>query len=251
MWCASCNQEVPAIASNSKDRSDSFTVCARCGSKLDPSTTKNSLFRIDEGHATTTAQSATAEPLPGRGAEMAKPDEHQDTLDANSGFESLHGISLDSELDYGDAGPTDDLMQARVAVNSYRVADINEHTVVERSPTEIRRTDPPIHAQTQHAPFTANPKKRLISSTTIFFGVLLLSFGGALASWSALSGRTALWQIALPAFLLGQGVLLLGMMYQLERILAENRRTQKTVVQLQKVTSQLSQNPSVREPTTF
>ena len=60
-------------------------------------------------------------------------------------------------------------------------------------------------------------------------GLALFACGAVLLGWSFAAGRSDLWPIGLPLALGGQAGLIVGLVLQLEGLWQSNRRTEKTL----------------------
>jgi hypothetical protein len=74
--------------------------------------------------------------------------------------------------------------------------------------------------------------------STLSLGTASFACGGILLGWSAATGRQELWTIGLPAALVGQIMLLVGLVLQLDRLWHENRAA---AAKLDDVDEQLSE----------
>lgn len=66
----------------------------------------------------------------------------------------------------------------------------------------------------------------------LMLGMMAFTCGAVLLGWSFVTGRGDLWTYGLPAVLAGQGLLVLGLVLQLEGLWQSNRDTRETLADL-------------------
>lgn len=74
---------------------------------------------------------------------------------------------------------------------------------------------------------------------TLMLGMMAFTCGAVLLGWSFATGRGDLWTYGMPAVLAGQGLLVLGLILQLEGLWQSNRDTRETLVDLDREVSEL------------
>ena len=117
---------------------------------------------------------------------------------------------------------------------------------------EITRLDPPhLNAPSWHVPEKASPKplhrkprrraqtaksSGSLAWSALSVGTMVLVCGAILLVWAVASDRGELWAVGLPAAVIGQVVLLIGLVLQLDRLWRDSRaaaaRLSKVDVQL-------------------
>lgn len=235
MWCEKCNQDVPGISAR---RADGGIVCARCGVEL----SDQSAVRLDTAHTVTTnpapaADTPNAPPVATVLPPLPVSPDYVGTSD--------HGF-VDDGVDWDDAPwiPNDDLVRAKIAVNSYQSYTRDGVDITVRSPlqdsfdqqqdlghqADFRRHD----AVPGDLDRSKSGDHQLANGSSIRWfglcaGIAVFAFGGILTSWSLFSNRPDLWRIGLPSFLFGQAILMLGLVFQLERLWQSHRRIESSL----------------------
>ncbi|NIL95667.1 MAG: hypothetical protein GTO53_00515 [Planctomycetales bacterium] len=227
MWCKHCRQDVPAIAvaentltaDGSTDRSEGAAVsqpqavtgkgkgtphsapsstapatahfvCARCGEVI---ATAPPIRPADEGVE-------GSEPLMATGASASS---------TCSAFQTWEW-ELDQELH-----DVQHLLQSRAGnseVPAERRATLYDeiHQALEVAPAAI---DPAVILPTTAEVSGTDGEKSapFLPWLVVAIGLMVLTCGGVLLGWSAVTGRGELWQAGLPIALAGQAVLLIGL----------------------------------------
>jgi hypothetical protein len=73
----------------------------------------------------------------------------------------------------------------------------------------------------------------------LMLGMMTFTCGAVLTVWSFVAGRDDLWTYGLPAVLAGQGLLVLGLVLQLEGLWQNNRDTRETLDDLDRELAEL------------
>jgi hypothetical protein len=73
----------------------------------------------------------------------------------------------------------------------------------------------------------------------LMLGMMTFTCGAVLTVWSFVTGRDDLWTYGLPAVLAGQGLLVLGLVLQLEGLWQNNRDTRETLDDLDRELNEL------------
>ncbi|MCE9525198.1 MAG: hypothetical protein K8R36_04000, partial [Planctomycetales bacterium] len=82
------------------------------------------------------------------------------------------------------------------------------------------------------APPEKPEKSGTLAWTCLSLGVMALACGGVLIAWSLIAGRDDLWSIGLPLAVVGQGVLVIGLLLQLDGLWQSSKKTEETLTQL-------------------
>lgn len=204
MWCSVCQQDVPAVPvpGDSTQRG-----CARCHGQL--------------------AKRAAADP-PAASAEEA--------ASAPFAFDPLRAPPTLDEWDLNH-----DLATVTRIMQSLRA----EGATAASAPPEPRL--PTWHATHAAQPLPAPhgaatpPAKRShwLAWPALMLGVMGFACGAVLLTWSFITGRGDLWTYGLPAILAGQGLLVLGLVLQLEGLWQNTRETRETLRDLDQELAEL------------
>jgi len=214
MWCTSCQQDVPGLAS----RETGDYSCPRCGTILWPAGT----------HAT---PEAASDNLASDGA--ANDDAARPTADAPHEAEPV--------VFFPDPPPTYDEWELEEKLRHIeRLLRIDKPAPSRQgaSRQRIARVDTP-HAGSAdwHQPAATRAKAArsrarwserwlpLLTWSVLAVGLMASAFGGVLLAWAAAAGRHELWGIGMPVGLAGQIVLVIGLILQLDRLWHDNRDT--------------------------
>jgi hypothetical protein len=109
-----------------------------------------------------------------------------------------------------------------------------------------RMPDAPPMAAAHVRPVT--PPSRIVASPrrgnvfawpALMLGMMAFTCGGVLLGWSFATGRGDLWTYGMPAVLAGQGLLVLGLVLQLEGLWQSNRDTKETLDTIDRDLSEL------------
>jgi len=94
-------------------------------------------------------------------------------------------------------------------------------------------------------------------SFVLSIGLMAFAFGGVLLTWSLFTGRQDLWTIGMPIALVGQIVLLMGFILQMDRLWSDNRDTAAKLEHVDerlhdlKATADLLENSQGAPPASF
>lgn len=199
MWCTDCRQDVPALLSGDKE---SF-YCPRCGADL---CANSDVEQNSDGAA-----------VESTGLE----DEIQDGDDPNTCFddweleEQLHDIGRALHSTHCDGRESND-------------AHRRESMRFDRPHAELSGWHPPLAERLDKQRKTGRENHSAASPLTWFslaIGTSGFVCGGVLMGWSLAAERPELWTIGLPAALVGQIVLLIGLVLQLDRMRRDGRRS--------------------------
>lgn len=201
MWCKSCRQDVPGIASTV----EGHYCCARCAEILTPATAADSTATPNT--PTTTADVANS--LPVEDANVSASDRL-----AEMRFSALPSID-DWELD-------EQLKHVERLLAAFRPPSARQstlHPIEEHIDNELR-VDPSVEKPSQQSPLpTESPRPRTIWALLVWpiiaAGWTALACGGALAGWGWYIHRDDFWKLGLPILFGGQLGLLVGLMLQL------------------------------------
>lgn len=204
MWCSSCQQDVPGLASAEMGKYS----CPRCGTFL---------WRTGP-HAMPEAASGET-PAP--------------TVDAPTDPDPVVFIP--------DPPPAYDeweLEQKLRHIERLLRIDKPGHSQQRASRERIAQVDashagPPgwHHPQAARAKATRSQARRtqpwlsMLTWSVLAVGLMASAFGGVLLAWAAAGGRQELWAIGMPVGLAGQIALVIGLILQLDRLWHDNRDT--------------------------
>jgi hypothetical protein len=190
MWCRSCKQDVPGIASAEHGK----LRCLRCQSPL------------ADGPAEPTASASDVGVEPMRARTLP--------YDAWEAEEKLRHIGR--LLRSGSAKPKVE----RHAPNRFRTDGPHGQPRAWHAPTAAKREKAQPHEE-----IGTEAGGTFLVWTAVSLGVMALVCGGILMIWSVLGVRPELWNVGLPIAVLGQIALVLGLILQLDRLWHHHRRT--------------------------
>ena len=213
MWCRSCQQDVPGVASL-----DTSTVrCPRCRTVL--------AFR------------ARSKASPDKAA-PASPH-----LPARAATQRVAGQALPYMSNLGDDWETqDELRQADRFIRKYGTpVSTPVDTSRDASAGEEQHLPCGTPARSAH-PNTLNRPSSVssaISVTLLSLGLMSLVFGSGLLVRSCIADRTDLWRLGMPFALAGQAALALGLVFQLDNVWRSHRSASDTLAQVDKQLAEL------------
>ena len=220
MWCSSCRQDVPALAS----ALEAGLFCARCQSELPRD--------CPEGEAVARATSGNDKhdfDLPAGIVDGSKLDEFSARRPRRESVWS----ELDSSLDA--AWESIDEMLSRADLLLGRAAEIPRHESPTFSQLDSAHTGPAgWHHQPPRPLRLYRPPSRSSIVSWCSLGTALTGFvcGSVLLCWSLLGGRPELWNIGETITLASQVGLLIGLVLQLDRIGQDRRQTAARLTRL-------------------
>jgi len=204
MWCRSCQQDVPAVAS-----ADDGVRCARC--HTDFSAPKSA--DVDDP---TTVKPETDAPLaPGT-----------TDLSADAAFRSWESWEF-----------AEDLRAADRMVNSLGIRRIDAAhefrndaaTSNQRSPSKLEEMSS--RSTTQRSP--RMPRRgSFLTWAILSLGLMSFAFGAVLLGWSFWMGRADLWQLGMPFTLAGQAAMVVGLVLQLDSLWRSNQAATESLNEL-------------------
>lgn len=206
MWCSHCQQDVPGIAIPE----DGHRLgCARCRGLLRNQSKPEHL-------PATASDEAPAAALP-----KSPP--------------ALDDWTLDDDL----AAVTRMMRTLRIDAPSARVPSETSQPAI---PLAMAAQPRPVASV---APPRAPRRGQLFAWPALMLGMMAFTCGGVLLSWSFATGRGDLWTYGMPAVLAGQGLLVLGLVLQLEGLWQSNRDTRETLDGLDRELAELRHTTAV------
>ena len=92
-------------------------------------------------------------------------------------------------------------------------------------------------------------RSSLISWCALALGMMTLVFGGVLLGWSFIMDRADLWRLGMPFTLVGQAVLVIGLVFQLDGLWRNNREAGATLDELDSQLAELRRATSLMSTT--
>ncbi len=211
MWCLSCQQEVPAVASTA----DATVRCAQCQSEL-PASEDTNEDRVNQPSLTTTAP----------------------TKDPSVGLETdtLKGATDASPRFWESWELAEDLRAADRLVNLLGIHRADAPHEIQADSAAMT-SEPPFQSFDQ-TPGTNSPAARpgrkrhrgsFITWSILSLGLMTFAFGAVLLGWSFWMDRADLWQLGMPFTLAGQAALVIGLALQLDGLWRSNQSTVQTL----------------------
>jgi hypothetical protein len=106
-------------------------------------------------------------------------------------------------------------------------------------PTAARATSPRVAPAAVKRTVATPRRGQLFAWPALMLGMMAFTCGGVLLGWSFATGRGDLWTYGMPAVLAGQGLLVLGLVLQLEGLWQSNRDTSDTLDTLDRELAEL------------
>jgi hypothetical protein len=205
MWCKTCQQDVPGLVSG---HTGNYS-CPRCGSEL------------REGPATGRSRSDDAPDEVALGSDTVvfepvapEPPPTYDGWDLDQQFRHVERLL---RIDRANRSSTEDApRKRRIRLHGAHDSPSGWHDADALKAKTARRRA----ARRAGAVWLA-----MLTWSVLALGLTASAFAGALLTWSALSGRQELWTLGMPVGLVGQIVLVIGLILQLDRLWHDNRDT--------------------------
>jgi len=220
MWCSSCRQDMPALAS----ALEAGLFCARCQAGL-----KSEFPAGDAVARPANGIDKHDFDLPDGISDRSKPDESA----ARPGRAESRWNDLDSSLD--SAWESIDEMLSRADLLLGNAAEIPRHESPTFSQLDSAHSGPSgWHHQPPRPLRLYRPPSRSSIVSWCSLGTALTGFvcGSVLLSWSLLGGRPELWNIGETITLASQVGLLIGLVLQLDRIGQDRGQTAARLTRL-------------------
>lgn len=210
MWCRTCQQDVPATAVSAEGQR---LACPRCHGQLNSHASENA-------PASSTASEDIASEQPALSETLHKPPQLDDwNLD--------HDLAAVTRLMQ--------TMRAEGAAASHSAPCSAEFTA------SAWRTMHTAHVADNPGmtPRLRNKRSTLFAWPALMLGMMSFACGAVLLCWSFATGRNDLWTYGLPAVLAGQGLLVLGLVLQLDGLWQNHRETHETLGDLDRELAEL------------
>ncbi|MFV1969265.1 MAG: hypothetical protein ACC628_27915 [Pirellulaceae bacterium] len=210
MWCRTCQQDVPGVAS----REQSAALCARCHSVLSPVAANDRPMEVGDTNPSPVAPTST------NGEEKAAVTPH-----------SFDDWQIDDDLQAADRLIR--RLGTRRVEKPHPTPQQGHNLAVQRATiASSRSATRPRRARTSIV-------SSLVSWTLLSLGLMAFVFGAVLLSWSFLTDRIELWRLGMPFTLAGQAGLILGLVFQLDGLWRNHRTSDKTLADLSHQISEL------------
>lgn len=212
MWCRHCRQDVPALSLTDREY-----CCPRCGETI-----------CIAAHQATPATSSAegADETLGAASSVAgstRPPVY-DGWETEEKLRQIHRALQTGKAATADASPV-------CRPEASRFDPTHAHT-----PAWHAAADRPADKKRKADAGNQNTLQGAITWLALSLGTTSFVCGGILLGWSLATGRQELWNIGLPAALVGQIALLIGLVLQLDRLWRDNR---EAVAKLDDVDEQL------------
>jgi len=204
MWCNSCRQDVPGLASTGTGEYS----CPRCGTVLHRAGTPVAPETASDDAGPPTSD-APSEPEPVVFIPEAPP-----MYDGWELEQKLRHIERLLRIDKPDRSRQGASRPAMARVDAPHGDSPGWHypAAAEQKAARARAR-------------STEPWLPVLTWFVLAVGLMASAFGGVLLAWAAASGRQDLWAIGMPVGLAGQIVLVIGLILQLDRLWHDNRHT--------------------------
>ncbi len=213
MWCKSCRQDVPGLASGDS----TLMCCARCGQPVGKSSAANAAAENAPRLKQAADYGLDLTPQPASAAANAASSAEFDDWVLDFELQRMRRLLQATS----GAASTPDAMTAATAELSAALRNANRGQFpLAALPANYQRAD--------DAPVaTANRRRRPSPLVWMLLSLGLMAFmcGAVLLGWSWWTDRSDLWTLGMPIALGGQLGLLLGLLLQLDRLGDDSRRT--------------------------
>jgi hypothetical protein len=259
MWCSSCQQDVPAIASPE----DRTVRCAKCREEL----RRDGLRGVDQPEiaaARPGSRSGGKSPSPPPTAEsdievpthafFERPPFDLDTWEWDEDLREAERLirtwgASGGDVRTRDASKSPSPKDGPVASDWLRGVSAASSSGIPNSPRWPASPPAPRPAPSgQRTPSRGHP---ILTWLMLSLGVMALVFGSVLLGWSTWTNRPDLWTLGLPFALGGQAALVIGLVLQLDNLWQSNHAATETMteldgqlMELRRATSQLSNTHS-------
>ncbi len=213
MWCSQCQQDVPAVAQPGDDHA---IRCARCGQVV-PSNAgvpPSPLPESGPADAAPAPDELTADDEPVEFFELSDWELERQCERVDRITQSLRVVIPRPSSDEPITGPN------LGRPSAFRV-DLAPHEPI-----------PASHHRSRHVPFPRRRWHTALVWASWSIGMMAFLCGAVVLGVGVLESRTDLWSIGLPLALVGQALLLLGIILQLDRLSQSDRATQQSLAQL-------------------
>lgn len=202
MWCDQCRQDVPGIAS---PEADGGFQCAKCNNLLN--------------------------------ASFIKPKSQKNVADDQAAdIKKTLPFQFDTWKLQDDIARVDRILDSLGTPEQAETASHSTPNNQQQSASNAATSS----MQTARKPrATERPKGSFISWFALSFGCIALVCGLVLLTWSLVGARAELWNLGLPLTIIGQAGLLIGLVFQLDGIWQNNRKTQNYLEELEDELQQL------------
>jgi len=219
MWCSNCQQDVPGIAANERD---SGISCARCGNLFGADISKSTPGKkADNEHPKLQKSSLGRQCAEWEEEDFADWD-RQPATDLKHHLELQDDVQTVRRLHLDLTGhlPLDDPLSTCSNVQKNHL-----HPAVESS--QINPNFPQNHPLPVAPMAKPSWGERIVyfaSWSLMCVGLMALACGGALMIWAYLSGRGEIWPVGIPIAVVGQVLLMVGLIMQVDHLWYYNRR---------------------------
>lgn len=219
MWCRSCQQDVPGIASE-----QGAVCCARCQTVLSPP--HKSSPKPPSGRAATLRQNASS---------IAGASTQGSPLDVPLAADTIPLPTLDD-------WEFDEQLRAAARLAKRHQSNRTQGQTTESPPAPHFRLDVPQftqnHPSEKDRPEVLGEKSgrrqspSFLAWTVLSLGLMTFVGGAVLLGWSFVGQRPDLWPYGLPLTLFGQAGLVMGVVLQLDSLWQSNHHTTQTLGEL-------------------
>jgi hypothetical protein len=204
MWCKQCQQDVPALPSNEMGK----YLCPRCG--VDPGQTK-----AVEPTPVSTPPPGVEEPQLGvpRPPPLAGtpgPPPPYDPWELEEQLRHLQRILTAEPFKTPSPAIAGDALRIDPGHTEPGCWRSPANHALKRSQAKSRRARSALH---------------VVAWLVLLIGLMGMACGGVLLGWSLIAGRQDLWPIGLPIALVGQIVLVMGFVLQMDRLWSDHHHT--------------------------
>ena len=200
MWCKQCQQDVPSLPTGETGK----YVCPRCG--VDRGQAKAAESARDFTAVSAAEKPEVSVPSPPVFCRTPDPPRSYDPWELDEQLRHLQRILAAEQLK---------AVLPAMAGEGMRIDPGHAGPGRRRSPASLA---------TRRSP-AERSALQVVAWFVVLTGLMGMACGGVLLGWSLVAGRQELWPIGLPIALVGQIVLVMGFVLQMDRLWNDHRRT--------------------------
>ena len=240
MWCNSCQQDVPGIASAEEE---GVMCCARCGHSFYRGSTDSTLRNEDRGGPDSPEPTKSSSKICDWVEEDLSFWNSQPAADLHHEWELQDDVRAAQRL-YRDLSGVTPVSPIGSAYQHAGHDAVSQHWHSRSGPSSVAS---PLLMAPQAVSVTERGV-RFVAWTAVCIGLMALICGAALLGWGYYGGRGELWAIGIPIAAAGQIALVVGLILQLDGLWQSYRQNAQDLGVLNYRLSDLRQTTTMANP---